>query len=80
MILGNPQKIVTVPKKFDSPTDKWIKAVELAGNGCAITYETQPKNQMKNCSCITYQKAVPDPSISFVFYHATINFSKYRMH
>ena len=74
--LENPQKIVTVPKKFNSPIDKWIEAVEIAGNGCAITYETEPKNQMKNCSCITHQKAVPDKSISLVFLHATIIFFK----
>ena len=80
MDLGNPQKIVTVPKKFDSPIDKWIEAVEIAGNGGAITFETEPKNQMKNCSCITHQKAVPDKSISLVFLHATIIFSKYGMH
>ena len=43
MNLGNPQKIVTVPKKFDSPIDKWIEADEIAGNGGAITYETEPK-------------------------------------
>ena len=41
--LENPQKIVTVPKKFDSPIDKWIEADEIAGNGGAITYETEPK-------------------------------------
>jgi hypothetical protein len=47
MDLGNPQKIVTIPKKFDTLIDKWIKVVEISGTGCAITYETQPKNQMK---------------------------------
>jgi hypothetical protein len=41
--LKNPQKIVTVPKTFDSPIDKWIEADEIAGNGGAITYETEPK-------------------------------------
>jgi hypothetical protein len=39
--LGKPRKIVTVPRKFNSPIDKWIKAAEIAGPDCTITNERE---------------------------------------